>query len=171
MSEESTNEIPFVPKLPLPHADRLKSFARSVQRLAVYPVNSPAWSQKLNQLRTEACEHGQALPLNELKLMVAKNLLLDLATQGWRVAIRGGSILLISQYEANGEIAKEVIRNRHLQERNAQLRESSVVTFQPNTQPLYRCYSDSEHSHFAANDENCNNMGKREALLGYDLKQ
>ena len=42
---------------------------------------------------------------------------------------------------------------------------------QPNTQPLYRCYSDTEHSHFAANDENCNNMGKREALLGYDLKQ
>ncbi len=42
---------------------------------------------------------------------------------------------------------------------------------QPNTQPLYRCYSDAEHSHFASNSEDCNNMGKREALLGYDLKQ
>jgi hypothetical protein len=42
---------------------------------------------------------------------------------------------------------------------------------QPNTQPLYRCYSDAEHAHFASNDESCNNMGKREALLGYDLKQ
>jgi hypothetical protein len=41
---------------------------------------------------------------------------------------------------------------------------------QPNTQPLYRCYSDAEHSHFASNDETCNNMGKRETLLGYDLK-
>jgi hypothetical protein len=41
---------------------------------------------------------------------------------------------------------------------------------QPGTQPLYRCYSDAEHSHFASNDENCNNMGKRETLLGYDLK-
>ncbi|RXH54142.1 hypothetical protein [Granulicella sibirica] len=42
---------------------------------------------------------------------------------------------------------------------------------QPNTQPLYRCYSDSEKSHFAANQEDCNGMGKNEALLGYDLKQ
>jgi hypothetical protein len=45
------------------------------------------------------------------------------------------------------------------------------ATGQPNTQPLYRCYSDSEKSHFAANDAACNGMGRREALLGYDLKQ
>ena len=42
---------------------------------------------------------------------------------------------------------------------------------QPDTQPLYRCYADTEKSHFAANGEDCNGMGKREALLGYDLKQ
>ena len=42
---------------------------------------------------------------------------------------------------------------------------------QPNTQPLYRCYSDTEKSHFAANTEDCNKMGKKEALLGFDLKQ
>jgi len=42
---------------------------------------------------------------------------------------------------------------------------------QPNTQPLYRCYSDSEKSHFAANSGDCSNLGKREALLGYVLKQ
>jgi hypothetical protein len=42
---------------------------------------------------------------------------------------------------------------------------------QPNTQPLYRCYSEAEHSHFASNSDDCNKMGKREALLGYDLKQ
>jgi hypothetical protein len=42
---------------------------------------------------------------------------------------------------------------------------------QPNTQPLYRCYSDTEKSHFAANREDCNGMGKRETTLGYDLKQ
>ena len=42
---------------------------------------------------------------------------------------------------------------------------------EPNAQPLYRCYSDSEKSHFAANRDDCNSMGKREALLGYDLKQ
>jgi hypothetical protein len=42
---------------------------------------------------------------------------------------------------------------------------------QANTQPLYRCYSDAEKSHFAANRDDCNGMGKREAILGYDLKQ
>jgi hypothetical protein len=41
---------------------------------------------------------------------------------------------------------------------------------QPNTQALYRCYSDTEKSHFAANKDDCNGMGKKEALLGYDLK-
>jgi hypothetical protein len=42
---------------------------------------------------------------------------------------------------------------------------------EPNTQPLYRCYSDAEKSHFAANRDDCNSMGRRETLLGYDLKQ
>jgi hypothetical protein len=45
------------------------------------------------------------------------------------------------------------------------------TTAQPNTRPLYRCYSESEHSHFASNDENCNGMGRREELLGYDLSR
>jgi hypothetical protein len=129
MSEVSTNEIPFGPKLPPQHQECLKSFARCVQRLGMHPANSPAWSRKLNQLRTEACEHGQALPLNELKLMVAKNLLLDLATQGWRVSLRGGNIFMTSEPAGNGEIEKEMIRNRHLQERDAQLREPSVLAF------------------------------------------
>jgi hypothetical protein len=44
-------------------------------------------------------------------------------------------------------------------------------TAQPDTQPLYRCYSETEHSHFASNADNCNAMGKREALLDYNLKQ
>jgi hypothetical protein len=42
---------------------------------------------------------------------------------------------------------------------------------QPGAQPLYRCYSETEKSHFAANSQDCGNLGKMEALLGYDLKQ
>jgi len=45
------------------------------------------------------------------------------------------------------------------------------TTLQSGTQPFYRCYSDAEHSHFASNSEDCNNMGRKETLLGYDLKQ
>jgi hypothetical protein len=40
-----------------------------------------------------------------------------------------------------------------------------------NTQPLYRCYSDAEHSHFAANQPDCDGKGRMETLLGYDLVQ
>ena len=39
-----------------------------------------------------------------------------------------------------------------------------------NTQPLYRCYSEAEKAHFASNREDCHQMGRREALLGYTLK-
>ena len=130
MSEVSANEIPFNPKLPPSHKDRLKAFARRVRRIGALPSDSGAWSRKLDELRTEACDHRHAVRLSELKLMVAKNLLLDLATQGWRVSVRGGKISLSPQFGgANGEVAKEVIRRRHLQERDAQLREPSVIAF------------------------------------------
>ncbi|HEV2677556.1 MAG TPA: hypothetical protein VGV37_23700 [Aliidongia sp.] len=39
----------------------------------------------------------------------------------------------------------------------------------PGTQPLYQCYSDADHSHFAANQADCDGKGRMEALLGYDL--
>jgi hypothetical protein len=42
---------------------------------------------------------------------------------------------------------------------------------QTNTQPLYQCYSDAEHSHFAANRPDCDGKGRMETLLGYDLVQ
>lgn len=125
MSEVSTTEVPFVPKLPAAHASRLKAFARSIQRIAGRQAEPRERLRRLNELRADACDHGQALKLNDLKLMVAKNLLLDLATQGWRVTIRAGKISLLSQLATNPETAKDVIRNRHLQERDAQLREPS----------------------------------------------
>jgi Ricin-type beta-trefoil lectin domain-like len=41
---------------------------------------------------------------------------------------------------------------------------------QPNTQSLYRCYSETEKSHFASSHEDCDDGGKLETLLGYVLK-
>ena len=40
---------------------------------------------------------------------------------------------------------------------------------EPDTQPLYQCYAEIEHSHFAANHPDCDGEGRMEALLGYDL--
>jgi len=42
---------------------------------------------------------------------------------------------------------------------------------EPDTQPLYRCYSEAEHSHFASNRSDCDGRGTKETLLGYDLTQ
>ena len=43
---------------------------------------------------------------------------------------------------------------------------------QPNTEPLYRCYSGASTSyHFASNDPNCEGMGTMEWLLGYTVVQ
>ena len=43
------------------------------------------------------------------------------------------------------------------------------VTPQANTQPLYQCYSEPDHSHFASNRSDCERQGKNEKLIGYDL--
>ncbi len=43
------------------------------------------------------------------------------------------------------------------------------ATREPDTQPLYQCYADTEHSHFAANRPDCDGVGQMETLLGYDL--
>jgi hypothetical protein len=40
---------------------------------------------------------------------------------------------------------------------------------QPNTVPLYRCYSSTEQSHFASNQSNCEGLGTMEWLMGYAL--
>lgn len=40
---------------------------------------------------------------------------------------------------------------------------------EPDTQPLYQCYADTEHSHFAANRPDCDGLGQMETLLGYAL--
>jgi hypothetical protein len=46
------------------------------------------------------------------------------------------------------------------------LRSAGWVFPTPGAQPLYRCYSEAEKSHFAANNEDCEHAGKMETLLG-----
>lgn len=40
---------------------------------------------------------------------------------------------------------------------------------QENSIPLYRCYNDQEHLHFASNQPDCEKLGEMERLLGYAL--
>jgi hypothetical protein len=45
------------------------------------------------------------------------------------------------------------------------------TALQPGTQPLYSCTSNSGGSHFTSNSQDCENLGRQESLLGYDLKE
>ena len=96
----------MLPNFQRPMLSRLRTFARSVQRAARRHADPAPRCAGYIELRAEACDHGQALNLNDLKLMVAKNLLLDLATQGWCVSIRAGKISLLSRMETNAETAE-----------------------------------------------------------------
>jgi len=53
------------------------------------------------------------------------------------------------------------------------LRTAGWVYMQPqeNTVPLYGCYNAAEHSHFASNRPDCEQLGTQERLLGYALSQ
>jgi hypothetical protein len=42
---------------------------------------------------------------------------------------------------------------------------------QENSIPLYRCYNDQEHLHFASNQPDCEKLGEMERLLGYALSK
>jgi hypothetical protein len=65
--------------------------------------------------------------------------------------------------------AKGVCEAGHYQ----RLRTAGWVYSKPQEQtiPLYRCYNPQEHSHFASNSPDCENLGKMERLLGYALSQ
>ena len=43
--------------------------------------------------------------------------------------------------------------------------------FQEHTVPLYRCYNEQEHWHFASNEADCERLGNMERLLGYAVSQ
>ncbi|MNR11610.1 hypothetical protein D3C85_1279170 [compost metagenome] len=41
---------------------------------------------------------------------------------------------------------------------------------QPNTVPIYRCYSSTRQAHFASSRSDCDGLGESEYVLGYGLK-
>lgn len=88
-------------------------------------------SQYLAHLRERACAYQVRPNKDELRLMLACNVVLDLTLHGWGLRTNRRSARLTPPTDNNScpEHRKEEIRQRHLVEREAQLREPSVQEF------------------------------------------
>jgi hypothetical protein len=107
---------------------RLRPFCA---KIAVLPPTLEEAYPAVERLRHNVVADGPSTT-DELKLALVCNVLLDLHLQGWRVCITPEGLQLTERQGGPTETvadSKERIRNQHLQERNAQLRESSVVEF------------------------------------------
>jgi hypothetical protein len=108
--------------------DKLVLFCRRLRR-AFHSAESLV--EQVRQLRVEACGYLERPTIDELKLMLVCNLLLDLALQGWSVENRHSKILLLlpDEHDESPVLQKDRIRQKHLIERDAQLSEPSVQEF------------------------------------------
>jgi hypothetical protein len=122
--------------IPLPRMDQfaeeLAEFCRSLEACFKPGQDATVRSRRVHRLRELACKYRDRPSLAELKYMVLCNLLLDFAAHGWTVETRGYEFRLRSHPPSetdSPETAKDLIRAKHLIERDAQLLEPSVRDF------------------------------------------
>lgn len=73
--------------------------------------------------------YSDAMDDADLKLVLAKSVILDLIAQGWQLTISPSNEVLIAQFMEGEHAEKDSVRESHLWGRNAQLREKSVRQF------------------------------------------
>lgn len=83
------------------------------------------------RLRDETNGDGMPVTIKALHSVFLRHVLLDLANQGWEISLNRAYVTLRpgDTLGERPEAAKQRIRKQHLQERDAQLRESSVRDF------------------------------------------
>ncbi len=126
----SVEPVPFDlgRKLPSQQAEFLR-LCRKVQRLL--SKGERVNGEIVGQLKDEHASHDGPISAEELQLAFVKCLVIDLLGQGWSLRVSGKKALLLPPAEETGSLSamKEQIRQSHLIERDAQLRESSVAEF------------------------------------------
>ena len=107
-----------------------RQFRAFCSKLAALPSDREAARKQIEALRANLCQENEPMSADQLRLAFVCHVLLDLQIQGWTVNVNDG-ILLRERLEGveTQDEAKSRIRNQHLEERNAQLREDSVVAF------------------------------------------
>ncbi|MCU1300711.1 MAG: hypothetical protein JWQ87_995 [Candidatus Sulfotelmatobacter sp.] len=119
--------IPIAPDVGRLQA-KLVLFCRRLRR-AFHSTENLA--EKVRQLRAEACGYLERPTIDELRLMLVCNLLIDLALHGWSVENRHSKIVLLppEKHDESLVLQKDRIRQKHLIERDAQLSEPAVQEF------------------------------------------
>jgi hypothetical protein len=119
--------IPIAPDVGRLQA-KLVLFCRQLRRAF---RSSENLAEKVRQLRVEACGYLERPTIDELRLMLVCNLLLDLALHGWSVENRHSKIVLLppDKHDESPVLQKDRIRQKHLIERDAQLSEPAVQEF------------------------------------------
>ena len=107
-----------------------RQFRAFCSKLAVLPGDLEAARRQIENLRATLSQDSEPMTADELRLTFVCHVLLDLQIQGWSLDMSNGVVLKerLNSVESASE-SKSRIRNQHLEERNAQLREGSVVEF------------------------------------------
>src|SRR5258708_4298757 len=119
--------IPIAPDVGRLQA-KLVLFCRQLRRAF---HSSENLAEKVRQLRVEACGYLERPTIDELRLMLVCNLLLDLALHGWSVENRHSKLVLLppDKHDEAPLLQRHRIRQKHLIERDAQLSEPAVQEF------------------------------------------
>lgn len=107
-----------------------RQFRAFCSKLALLPKELEAARLQIENLRAHLTQDSEPLSTDQLRLAFVSHVLLDLQIQGWTVEVNDG-VFLKERLEGDESAheSKSRIRNQHLEERNAQLREDSVVEF------------------------------------------
>jgi hypothetical protein len=126
---------------------QLRSFCT---KLAGLPPDFKEAYSRIEVLRERLAMADGPSTTDRLKLNLVCNVLLDLYLQGWTIELASDGLQLHERASSSESVldAKNRIRNQHLQERNAQLREPSVTEF-INSMERKRLTGKSWHSIFS----------------------
>ena len=111
--------------------DLRAEFSQFCRELVTVSLSPTLLSARIAGLRERACAYQDRPTRDQLKLMLLCNILLDLVLHGWSITVKRGVVAVTSRNEDSEtrDVQKERIRQRHLVERDAQLREPSVQEF------------------------------------------
>lgn len=127
MSQCVNDPITISPKVG-PFRGELISFCKDLAEVFGSPDQLSA---QVRGLRQQASAYLDRPTINELRLMLVSNVLLDLALHGWSIERDQGNITLVppGRRSESPLRQKDRVRQKHLIERDAQLREPAVQEF------------------------------------------
>jgi len=106
---------------------QLRSFSRKLTEL---PRDLNLARDRIEKLRASIGDQSTPRTTDTLRFHFVCNVLLDLALQGWTLEVADQIVLRERSLDPESQLdSKQRIRNQHLAERNAQLREQSVAEF------------------------------------------